>query len=64
MVFQKAISRLRNLASRKAKTHQKRVINQQKHKQQETQTARWKHEEIQFNLNAERAMEQQANSSK
>ena len=33
MVFQKAISRLRNLASRKTKMYQKRMIYQQKPKQ-------------------------------
>ena len=59
MVFQKAISRLRNLASRKAKNASKKgdILT-------ETQTARGGHEEIQFNVDAERATEQQANSSK
>ena len=59
MVFQKAISRLRNLASRKAKNASK------KHDISiETQTARGEHEEIQFNVDTERATEQQANSLK
>ena len=59
MVFQKAISRLRNLASRKAKNASKNDDIST-----ETQTARGVHEEIQFNLDAERTTEQQANSSK
>ena len=59
MVFQKAISHLRNLASRKAKNASKNGDIST-----ETQTARGVHEEIQFNLDAERTTEQQANSSK
>ena len=59
MVFQKAISRLRNLASTKAKNaSEKGDIST------ETLTARGEHEEIQFNVDAERATEQQANCSK
>ena len=50
MVFQKAISRLRNLASRKAKNASKKNDIST-----ETQTARGGHEDIQFNLDAERA---------
>ena len=49
MVFQKAISHLRNLASRKAKkkkTYKKGDIPT------EIQTARGEHEEIQFNVDA------------
>ena len=50
MVFQNTISRLRNLASQRQKTHQKiRGIST------ETQTARGEHEEIQFNLDIEGA---------
>ena len=59
MVFQKAISHLRNLASRKAKNASKKGDIST-----ETQTARGEHEEIQFTVDAERATEQQANSSK
>ena len=59
MVFQKAISRLRNLASRKAKNASKKGDIST-----ETQTARGEHEEIQLNMDAEGATEQQANSSK
>ena len=59
MVFQKAISRLRNLASRKAKNASKKNDIST-----ESQTARGGHEDIQFNVDAERATEQQANSSK
>ena len=59
MVFQKAISRIRNLASRKArKASKKGDIST------ETQTARGEHKEIQFNVDVKRAMEQQPNSSK
>ena len=59
MVFQKAISRLRNLASRKAKNASKKDDIST-----ETQTARGGHEDIQVNVDAERATEQQVNSSK
>ena len=59
MVFQKAISRLRNLASIKAKNASKKGDIST-----ETQTARGEHEEMQFNVDAGRATEQQANSSK
>ena len=59
MVFQKAISRLQTLASRKAKKASKKGDVST-----ETQAARGEHEEIQFNVDAERATEQQANSSK
>ena len=59
MVFQKAISRLRNLAPRKAKNASKKDDIST-----ETQIARWGHEDIQVNVDAERATEQQANSSK
>ena len=59
MVFQKAISRLRNLASRKAKNASKKGDIST-----ETQTARGGHEEIQFNVDAKRATERQANFSK
>ena len=59
MVFQKAISRLRNLASRKTKN-----VSKKDDISTETQTARGGHENIQFNVNAETATEQQANSSK
>ena len=59
MVFQKAISRLRNLASRKAKNASKKDDIST-----ETQTAREGHENIQFNVDAETATEQQANSAK
>ena len=52
MVFQKAISRLRNLASRKAKNASKKGDITT-----ETQTTRGEHEEIQFNVDAERATE-------
>ena len=41
MVFQKAISRLQTLASRKAEKHQKRVMYQQKPKQQEGNMRRY-----------------------
>ena len=59
MVFQKAISRLKNLASRKAKNASKKDDIST-----ETQTVKGGHEDIQFNLDAGRATEQQANSSK
>ena len=59
MVFQKAISCLRNSTSRKAKNASKKGDIST-----ETQTARGKHEGIQFNVDAERATEQQANFSK
>ena len=60
MVFQKAISGLRNLAPRKAKKASKKGdISANRN-----QTARGVDEEIQFNLDAERTTEQQANSSK
>ena len=59
MVFQKAISRLQNLTSRKTKIPAEKGDISRK-----TQTARGKHEEIQLNKDAERATEQQANSSK
>ena len=59
MVFQKPISRLRNLASRKAKNASKKDDIST-----ETQTARGGHEDIQVNVDVERATEQQANSSK
>ena len=59
MVFQKGISRLRNLASRKAKN-----ASENGDISTETQTARGEHEEKRFNVDAERATEQQANSSK
>ena len=59
MVFQKAISHLQNLASRNAKNESKKNDIST-----ETQTARGGHEDIQFDVDAERAMEQQANSSK
>ena len=52
MVFQKAISRLRNLASRKAKNASKKNDIST-----ETQTARGGHEDVQFNVDAERATE-------
>ena len=59
MVFQKAISCLRNSTSRKAKnTSKKGNIST------ETKTARGRHEGIQFNVDAERATEQQVNFSK
>ena len=59
MVFEKAMSRLRNLASRKAKnTAKKGDIST------ETQTARGEQEEIQFNMEAEETSEQQTNLSK
>ena len=59
MVFQKAISHLQNVASRKAKNSKKKDDIST-----ETQIARGGHEDIQFNLDARRAKEQQANSSK
>ena len=59
MVFQKAVSRLRNLASRKAKNASKKGDIST-----ETQTARGEQEEIQFNMDAEGTTEQQANPSK
>ena len=58
-MFQKAISRLRNLTSRKAKNASKNGDISI-----ETETARGGHEEIRFNMDLERATEQQANSSK
>ena len=58
MVFQKAISRLQNLASRKAKNASKKDDAARG----ETQTARGGHENIQFNVDAETVTEQQANS--
>ena len=58
MVFQKAISRLQNLASRKAKNASKKDDTARG----ETQTARGGHENIQFNVDAETVTEQQANS--
>ena len=59
MVFQKAVFRLRNLASRKTKnTSEKGNIST------ETQMATDEHEEVQFNGNAERATVKQANSFK
>ena len=59
MVFQQAISRLQNLASRKAKNASKKNDIST-----ETQTARGGHQDMQFDVDAERAREQQANSSK
>ena len=60
MVFQNTISRLQNLlASRRAKNASKKDDIST-----ETQTARGGHEDIQFNVDAERATEQQTNSSK
>ena len=60
MVFQAtSFSRLWNLASRKAKNASKKDDIST-----ETQTARGEHEDIQANVDAERATEQQANSSK
>ena len=59
MVFQKAVLRLRNLASRKTKNASKKSDIST-----ETQMARYQHEEVQFNVNAERATEKQANSFK
>ena len=58
MVFQKAISRLRNLVSIKATNASKKGDIST-----ETQTVRGEHKEIQFNMDAEGATEQQANSS-
>ena len=55
MVFQKAISRLRNLASRKAKNASKKDDIST-----ETQTARGGHENIQFNVDAKTVTEEQA----
>ena len=57
MVFQKAISHLRNLASRKAK----KKPSKKGDIPTEIQTARGEHEEIQFNVDAWRATEQRAN---
>ena len=59
MVFQKVISCLQNSTSRKAKNASKKG-----NISTETQTARGRHEGIQFNVDAEGAMEQQANFSK
>ena len=59
MVFLKAISPLRNLASRKAKNVSKKGDISTK-----TKTARGEHKQRQFNVNAKRGTEQQANSSK
>ena len=59
MVFQKSVSRQRNLALRKAKSASKKGDIST-----EAQTARREHEEIQSNVDAERATEEQANSSK
>ena len=59
MMFQKAISRLRNLASRKAKNASKKDDIST-----ETQTARGGHENIQFNVDAKTVTEEQANSCK
>ena len=59
MVFHKAISRLQNLASRKRKNASKKGDIST-----ETPTARGEHEEVQFNVKTERAMEQQANPFK
>ena len=53
------ISRLRNLAWRKAKN-----VSKKDDISTETQTARGGHENIQFNVNAKTATEQLANSSK
>ena len=59
MVFQNAIFYLLNLASRNTKnTSKKGDIST------ETQMARGEYEEIQFNVDAGRPEEQQANSSK
>ena len=58
-VFQKAISRLQKLASRKAKN-----VSKNGDISTETQTARGGNEEILFNVDPERATEQQGNSSK
>ena len=59
MVFQKVISHLQILASRKAKNASK------KHNiSTETQTEREVHENIQFNVDAETVTEQQPNSCK
>ena len=57
MLFQKAISRLQNLASRKAKNASKKDDIST-----ETLTARGGHENVQFNVDAETVTEQQANS--
>ena len=59
MVFQKAISRLQNLAWRKTKNASKKDDIST-----ETETARGGHENIQFNVDAETVMEQQANLRK
>ena len=59
MVFQKVISHLQNLASRKAKSALKKDDIST-----ETQTERGGHENIQFNVDAETGTEQQANSCK
>ena len=53
MVFQKAISRLKNLASRKAKNASKKDDIST-----ETQTASGGHDNIQFNVDAETVTEQ------
>ena len=59
MVFQKAISCLQNLASRKAKNASK-----ESDVSTEIQTARAGHEGMQFSVNVERPAEQQVNSFK
>ena len=53
MVFQKAISRLQNLASRKAKN-----VSKKDDISTETQTASGGHDNIQFNVDAETVTEQ------
>ena len=58
MVFQKAISHLRNLASRKEK---KKTPSKKGDISTEIQTARGELQEIQFNVDAGRATEQRAN---
>ena len=57
MVFQKFISHLENLDSRKTKNASKKGDIST-----ETQTARGEHEEVQLNMSVERATDQQANS--
>ena len=59
MVFQKVISHLQNLASRKAKNATKKDDVST-----EIQTERGRHENIRFNVDAEKVTEQQANSCK
>ena len=59
MVFQKVISHLQNLASRKAKSALKKDDIST-----ETQTERGGHENIQFNVDAETGTEQQASLCK